>query len=263
MRNDNRVIFHLAAANPLSPELVASYAAGFDHEAVHAAVFERSRAEHRLAEPPRRALAQLALVGLALLAVGVASSFALGYRPPVDFFAAKKGPDWAFFGFQRAQKIAALHGLKVPRVTLAAQAREITSVRYGGKDHVLVVAPTRGGGYCFSWRGPYLSGSCVLTRTGAGTRPIDAHLPGDASGPIALYGSFLPAGGTKLELSYQDGVTDDIGAIRVSSPIDAGFFLYKIPASHRHPGHAPQTLSLLDASGHVIARATLPILGRH
>src|ERR1700693_73481 len=130
MRNDNRVISHLAAANPLPPELVASYAAGFDHEAVHAVAFERGRAEHPLAGAPRRGLTRLALVGLALLVVGVASSFALGYRPSVDFFTAKKGPDWAFFGFQRAQKIAALHGLKVHRVTLAAQAREITSVRY-------------------------------------------------------------------------------------------------------------------------------------
>ena len=260
MRNDDRVLTLLAAANPLPPERASTYTASFDHSAGLATALERARAAQQLPRPPRRPMTRLALALtiLALLAAGVASAFGLGFRPTIDFFAAKKGPSWEFVSFERQHKLdALLYGINTPVITLASPARQITDVRYDGRDHLLVVAPLKSGGFCSSWRGPYLSGSCVLSRAGRNTTRIDVHLPGDASGPIDLYGSFIQPAGTRLEVSFQDGSTEQILVVWVSRPISAGFFLYNIPATNRRPGHRPDHLSLLDRGGRIVAAAKL------
>jgi hypothetical protein len=260
MRTDDRVLTLLAAANPLPPELASAYTAAFDHSAGLTTALERARTTHQLPRPPRRPMTRLALAlaVLALLAAGVASAFGLGFRPTIDFFAAKKGPSWEFVSFERQHKLdALLYGINTPVITLASPARQITNVRYDGRDHLLVVAPLKGGGFCSAWRGPYLSSGCLLSRTGPNATRIDVHLPGDGSGPIALYGSFFQPAGTQLEVSFQDGSTEQITVTWVSPPISAGFFLYKIPPTHRPAGHRPDALSLLDSSGRIVAHAKL------
>jgi hypothetical protein len=44
----------------------------------------------------------------------------------------------------------------------------------------------------------------------------------------------------------------------VSPPIDAGFFLYEVPARHRERGHWVRLLVLEDAHGRELARADVP-----
>jgi hypothetical protein len=204
-----------------------------------------------------RRIAVLAV--LAILVVFAASAFALGVRPTVNFFSANKGPSWAFVSYERSAKLAQFFsGVKRPGITLAAPARQITVVRFEGRDHALVVAPLKGGSYCYSWRGPYLSGNCLTSRPSPASKQIDVQVPGDGSGPIDLYGSFVQSAGATLEVSFQDGATAQIPAVWVSAPISAGFFLYNIPSAHRRAGHVPISLSLLDGNGHVLASAKLP-----
>jgi hypothetical protein len=212
-------------------------------------------------ERPRRRVRPrtLVLVAFVVLIVGAASAFGLGVRPTINFFAAKKGPSWAFVSYENGPKITELFsGAKRQQISLAAPARQITDVRFEGRDHVLVVAPLKGGGYCDSWRGPYLSGNCVASRPGPTSKTINVQVPGGGSGPIDIYGSFVQPSGARLEVAFQDGATAQIAAVWVSAPISAGFFLYNIPSAHRRPGHVPVSLSLLDSSGHMIANAKLP-----
>jgi hypothetical protein len=88
--------------------------------------------------------------------------------------------------------------------------------------------------------------------------PLDAHLPGDASGPIAIYGSIRDPSAASLELGYDDGTHVTIPVTEVSKPIGAGFFLYKLPAANRRAGHLPTKLTLFDNAGNPLTSATLP-----
>ena len=257
MPDTTRVLKLLAGENPVPREAAAAHAAHFDVEAGIARAIESGSSvpRGRRVAQPRATLP----AGLAVLLVAVASAFALTGRPTIDFWNAKKAPRWAFFTFERGRVFNAfMTGTRNPPVALAGAARQITTVEYQGRDHLLVVAPVKGGGFCDSWRGPYLSGSCVLSRAAVQGK-IETSLPGDGSGPIALYGSFTETGGARLEVTFADGTTAKIPAVWVSPPISAGFFLYKVPSAQRSPGHVPTTLSLLDGSGHVIARTTLPL----
>jgi hypothetical protein len=192
------------------------------------------------------ALSALLLAGAAL-AVDQAGEF--------NFFAAKHAPSWSFVAFARAERAS-------PRLvgqnftSLTAAPRVITDVRDNGKDHILVVAPTKGG-YCYSWRGAYLGGRC-LSRASVRSG-IDVVVPGDGSGPIAIYGSFAEQHGVKLQITYQDGRVADVPAFWVSPPVASGFFLYWLTPSQRKTGHRPVSLALFSASGRQLAKVGLPV----
>ena len=57
-----------------------------------------------------------------------------------------------------------------------------------------------------------------------------------------------------VELSFEDGSTVDIPLVWVSAPVDAGFFIYSVPASHWQPGHLPTTLVARDSEGKSVAQ---------
>lgn len=185
------------------------------------------------------------VVAVGALIVAAAASASVPQRKNVDFASAPLGPASAFAGVSRGRT----HGL---HIVLTARARRVALISWNG-DRPLLVAPTNTGGFCTSLAGPYGGAGCF---TAARERSrLDPGLTGDAGGPIAFNGTFFDSRGTRLEVQYEDGRSTAVPIIWVSTPIDAGFFVFKIPSAHRRPGHRPLTISLLSASGSRLARA--------
>jgi hypothetical protein len=201
----------------------------------------------------RRARRRRSLVaaGIAALVVaGVASALALTH-PTVDFGSAEKGPQDVVVQFGR-QNVIAPPGMKPG--TLPHQARRITAVRIDGKRHVLYVAPTESGGFCWTWSGA--SGSCRAHR-----ELPDRIGGGGLGGPhgfSTLTGTFMQEDGARLVVRYSDGAEADVPFVWVTEPISAGFYLYETGA---RAGHEVVSLTLYDADGKVLATEKLPDVG--
>jgi hypothetical protein len=202
----------------------------------------------RRARRRRQASAGAALAGA--IVVGVASAYALGH-PIIDFGKAAKGPTSVVNNFGSLQ-VGAPAGM-APGV-LPHQARRITAVRIDGKEHVLWVAPTKQGGFCELWS--KLMGGCRANRHDKFAPRIDIGVLGarNNTGVAVLSGSFFQSAGARLEVSYLDGVTDEIPFVWVTAPIDAGFYLYRVPDAHRISARRPTFVTLLDKTGKVLAR---------
>ena len=132
---------------------------------------------------------------------------------------------------------------------IAAQTRRVGVL--GGR--ALYVAPTRGGGFC--WEFEHASGGCDTRRTRAlsPTWMLMEH----RGGPLFVQkvaGELLAAKTRSLEVEYADGTATQIPFIWVTKPINAGFFLYVIPAAHRRGAARAVAVSVRDSNGKVIAR---------
>jgi hypothetical protein len=148
---------------------------------------------------------------------------------------------------------------------IAAQARVVETFSIGGHPRKLWVAPTRRGGYCYTFelsfggcrqktsdRGP--SGGARFSATWQGA---SANFP--ASELVARVGGDITApSATKITARYADGTTHDIPFIWVSKPIVAGFFSYDIPVSHQNKQHRLLSLALYGSNGRLIGRQTFP-----
>jgi hypothetical protein len=155
---------------------------------------------------------------------------------------------------------------------IASQTRRVGVFRARGRQHVLYVAPTRKGGYCWTFSEGFLG--CHATRPVVGPRrghggALNPHRLGVTweGPPIAAGRTVVPpphttqvAGDLRgtdahtLKVEYEDDSTGDVPFIYVSKPIDAGFFLYAIPKGHERPGTRVRAVTLLDADGKVLAR---------
>jgi hypothetical protein len=201
-----------------------------------------TRGRHR-----RQASVVFALVAAVVL--GIASAYAFGH-PIVDFGSAPKGPQKVVNDFGSLE-VGAPAGM-APGV-LPEEARRITAVRIDGKEHVLWVAPTKQGGFCDSWS--QFIGGCRANRHDRFAKHIDVG--GDQN---VLAGSFFQESGSRLELEYAGGGADEIPFVWVTAPIDAGFFLFRVPDAHRVDGHRPATIRLLDDDGKVLAAEPIPFV---
>jgi hypothetical protein len=201
----------------------------------------RARRGHRR----RQVSVTLALGGA--VALVVASAYAFGH-PIVDFGSAPKGPPKIVDDFGSLE-VGAPAGM-APGV-LPEEARRITSVRIDGKERVLWVAPTKKGGFCESWS--QFVGGCRADRHDAFSKHIDVGGTQDVFG-----GSFFQQSGSRLEIEYADGTTDDVPFVWVTAPIDAGFYLFRVPDAHRVDGHRPAKIRLLDDDGKVVAEDPVP-----
>ena len=193
----------------------------------------------------RQASVMFALVGA--VAVVIASAYAFGH-PIIDFGSAPKGPEKVVNDFGSLE-VGAPAGM-APGV-LPEEARRITAVPIDGKEHVLWVAPTKQGGFCESWS--QFIGGCRADRHDKFAKHIDVGGTQDV-----LAGSFFQATGSKLELKYADATTDEIPFVWVTAPIEAGFYLFRVPDAHRVDGHRPTSIRLLDDEGKVVAEDPVP-----
>jgi hypothetical protein len=154
-----------------------------------------------------------------------------------------------------------------PRV-IPNSARRVTSVEHDGKEHVLWVAPTRGGGFCLLWTGAF--GGCMADRAVPQHREsqgeVDPQLLGltwgrnGNTGVLTMVAGQLPTPEIdRVTLEYADGSETDIPIVWVSPPIDAGFYIYWIPAEHREPERHLTAVVARDHDGDVLARKTFQL----
>jgi hypothetical protein len=210
--------------------------------------------------PPRRRFLLTAAAVMAFVFAVVAAAYALGH-PIIDFGKAPKGPRQVVNDFGRLTVGA------TPIYVLPHEARRITSVRIDGKERVLWVAPMKQGGFCYQWSGPsgylrsLLIGSCHATHT-PGFPPTRFEVSGivDRQWITMLGGSFTRAAVARIVIAYADRRRAEIRFVWITAPINAGFFLYRIPDAQERPGHRPVTITFLDSSNRVIYRQ--PIFDR-
>lgn len=197
----------------------------------------------------RRGLLLVALGAVALIVVVGAAAYVLGH-PVINFGHAQKGPRKVVDDFGSMQ-VAAPSPAMAPGV-LPHQTRAITTVRIDGKRHTLYVAPTKKGGFCYQWS--HLMGGCRADRRDRFAGQLEVGGMGGPHGMTVLNGSFFQTDGERLVVAYADGQTDEIPFVWVTAPIDAGFYLYRVPDAHRRAGHQPVNVTLVDAANHVIDR---------
>jgi hypothetical protein len=150
-------------------------------------------------------------------------------------------------------------GLWTPQV-IASQARVVATFSVAGHPRKLWVAPTRRGGYCFTFERSF--GGCRPTAalrnvgkkgqlgvtwegsSGVGlAAQIVSRVGGDITAPVAA----------KVTARYADGTTHDIPFVWISKPIAAGFFSYDIPVPHRDKQHRLVSIALFGNKGRLIA----------
>ena len=195
----------------------------------------------------------LGVVGVFGLVIAAAS--ALGH-PIVDFKSAPRGPRAVVNDFG-SLKVSAPPGMAFGGL-LPAEARGVTSVVIDGKRHVLWVAPTKQGGYCDHWSG--LIADCRIDPHVV-KRVLFSRLYSAPRGQRALVvvgGSFVQSNVARLELEYQDGSAAEIPFVWVTEPINAGFYLFKVPRSHWAKGHGPRGVRLYDERHHLLATESAP-----
>jgi hypothetical protein len=229
------------------------------------------RKRHLVAEitaTPGRGQRRLALAMATVTMLGVlvaAPAFGL-HRDVLDFLSSEPASERVQLEFARLD-VMAPPGMR--RGVIPGEARKVTEVTRRGKRHVLSVAPTTKGGYCFQWTN--LFGSCydpaefaAVPRVGP-PGDVDAHLLRAifiADETVHLVGGHLRAAETeRLELEYADGDRVEIPVTWVSEPIDAGFYLFDVPDEHRRPETRAEALIARKADGEVIARMAFPRAG--
>jgi hypothetical protein len=207
------------------------------------------------AKPPsRRRFLLTAVAIMAVVFAVVAAAYALGH-PVIEFGKAPKGPRQVVNDFGRLTVGA------TPIYVLPHQARRITSVRIDGKERVLWVAPMKQGGFCYQWSGlngfqrSGLIGSCQASHN-PGFSPTFFEWGGilGQRGITILGGSLKRAAAARIVIAYADGRTREIPFVWITAPINAGFFLYRIPDAQRRQGHQPVAITLLDSSNRVLDR---------
>jgi hypothetical protein len=168
-----------------------------------------------------------------LLATGAAVAVELIGRENVPFGSSAPAPNIV------KKQFADLAIGAPPQMTpgvLAAQARQVGTFTVAGHVRKLWVAPTRHGGYCYTFEHAF--GGCrrdsqdrTTARLGVtwterspeGAVPIATQVGGDITDPAAY----------RLTLDYADGTRRTLSFVWVSRPIKAGFFVYGIPQAHQ------------------------------
>jgi hypothetical protein len=147
----------------------------------------------------------------------------------------------------------------------AAQARVVATFTIAGHPRKLWVAPTRGGGYCYTFERSF--GGCRRTRAeraigskgqfgvtwmGGAPRGVKATIVERIGGDITAPSAY------KVTAAYADGTTHDVPFVWVSSPIAAGFYIYDIPTAHWNEAHRLTSVTLTAKDGRLLGRQTIP-----
>jgi hypothetical protein len=154
---------------------------------------------------------------------------------------------------------------------IAGEARDVMEVPLStGKTAVVWVAPTQAGGFCgfTSTSGRHSTGGGGCDRDRSLPFSPGLSIPGPISPqgeilapPVVFDGDTLIHGATTVEIRFEDGESARTPVVWVSSPIDAGFFVYEVPEAHWRAGHRPVALVLEDSDGNELARDTQVVRG--
>jgi hypothetical protein len=153
----------------------------------------------------------------------------------------------------------------------AAQARVVATFSIAGHPRKLWVAPTRDGGYCYTFERSF--GGCRQTRaarsigskgqfavswTAVPPTAVRGSSPALSSVVSRVAGDLTAPAAAKITARYADGTSYDIPFVWVSKPIAAGFFSYDVPVSRWNKQHRLLAVSLYGNKGRLIARQTFP-----
>jgi hypothetical protein len=221
----------------------------------------------RLGAPRHRR--PLLVAGLAAALAAVAIAVAFGWPQSfINFLSAPPAPKKVKNSFG-AQNVIAPPGMN-PRA-IPNQARRVMSARFDatgihpghGSVHILYVTPTRDGSFCYEWT--RFTGSCAPSKKSERARPglrrlgpLGVTWLGNQTADIAT--GYVLAGKAKtLQAQFADGTTTTIPVAWVSAPINAGFFLYIVPANHRQRTTALLELTARDSAGRTVGRQLFPL----
>ena len=222
----------------------------------------RRRASRRRARKRAARFASAGAVGLVAILVATP---AFGVRGQIDelFGSSEPAPQAVVKDFGQID-VAAPPGMATG--VIAGEAKDVLEVPLStGKNAVVWVAPTRGGGFCrfTSTEGRKSTGGGGCDRDRVGQFAPGLSIPGPISPegkieapPVIFDGDTLIHGATQVEIRFEDGASATAPVTWVSEPIDAGFFVYEVPESHWGAGHRPTALVLEDQSGHELASNT-------
>jgi hypothetical protein len=234
--------------------------------ALHAAAAEPDWADvrRRARKLSRHRRARSLAAGLACAVVAVAAATpALGLRGQIVqlFGGGEPAPAPVVEDFSQID-VAAPEGMATG--VIAGEARDVLEVPLStGKNAVVWVAPTKSGGFCrftsTEGRGSMGGGGCDRDRSLPFAPGMSIPGPVSPQGeieapPVIFHGDTLIHGATTLEIRFEDGESATAPITWVSSPIDAGFFVYEVPQAHWAQGHRASLLILKDASDHELAR---------
>lgn len=145
----------------------------------------------------------------------------------------------------------------------AAKARTVATFTIAGHPRKLWVAPTRLGGYCYTFELSF--GGCRQTRADRAKALLGVTWQGGSlklgvneSIVTRVGGDITAPAAAKITARYADGTTADISFVWVSAPIAAGFFSYDIPTAHWNKQHRLLALTLYSNSGTQLGRQAFP-----
>jgi len=212
----------------------------------------------------RMQLRRTALLLAVTVAAVVLAAPALGlHRVIIDWVKAEPAPERTQLEFLQLGVIAPKD--MDPGVIPNSARKAMTATTSQG-TFTLSVAPTNAGGLCWQWS-DYLGG-CSRDRSGTDSGEagdlnpfaLDATMDTDEQGTVSVVtGRLLGDDIERLVLKYEDGETAEIPFVWVSPPIDAGFYLFEVPAGHRVRGQRATALVATDSDGTEVARQTFPV----
>jgi hypothetical protein len=205
----------------------------------------------RLARAKRRLRPRLVLAVAATLAVvAAAPAFGLGGRLVRLFSSGAPAPA------RVERSFANLDAAAPPGFRTGVAASDTRKIVLPG-EVALWIAPTSKGGFCLYVEGG--GGQCDAARSVKfwPTFSIGGGITEDGvikGGPVLVDGSTTLDDAASVEIRFEDGTSLSIPVVRVSAPIDAGFFGYAVPAARLRVGARPTLLILRDADGNELAR---------
>jgi hypothetical protein len=242
-------------------------------------VILRLRNARPIPEPParrnahsRRLRGRVAVAATAALAALV-TAVAFGWpKTFVDFFTSPPAPQKVknLFGSFNVGAPPGMNPHAIP-----GQARKIMTARFDANSrrgdhptlHTLYVAPKKGGGFCELWTNA--GGGCAPAKSPRTTAESRAAGPlglswfsADGGYPLVVDGWARAGATTTVEASFADRTQVTLPVTWVSAPINAGFFVYSVPAVHRNRAKALRLVVALDAKGRVIGRERFPLVKR-
>lgn len=147
---------------------------------------------------------------------------------------------------------------------IAREARVVATFTIAGHPRKLWVAPTRRGGYCYTFELSF--GGCRQTAADRGSRrrlgvtwtgpPPKARVP--AWIPTRIGGDLTAAQAAKITARFADGTTRDVPFVWVSRPVAAGFFTWDVPVANWTKPRRLVSVVLSAADGRVLGEQTFP-----
>jgi hypothetical protein len=199
----------------------------------------------------------VAVVALAVIALGILlTTPAFGLRDQVfHFFTGERHPPEVIV--KRFENLTLAQPGPVPQVK-AGKARNVMNAELPGYGKWSVwVAPTQSGGFCTSHGlcDPHHSVPLAAVVAVAGPSPKVSAAQNSGKETVIVDG-FTDLPGVRVAMQFEDGSSERIPLVRVTQPIDAGFFVYKLPKRHWKLGARPVTLVAQGPAGEVLARST-------